>query len=71
MLSILESFMNTVYALINFIIHAIQSLVNLLVKLPTYVNFIITSINVLPIMIIPFAMAAVSIYVVLFILGRN
>lgn len=71
MLSILESLIHTITALINFVIHAIQSLINLFIKIPTYVNFLVTSINVLPIIIIPFAMAAISIYVVLFILGRK
>lgn len=71
MLSILESLIHTITALINFFIHAIQSLINLFIKIPTYVNFLVTSINVLPIIIIPFAMAAISIYVVLFILGRK
>lgn len=70
MINIFTSFVNTIMAIVQFAINAINSLINLFIKIPTYVAFITTSINVLPIMIIPFALAAVAIYVILFIVGR-
>lgn len=70
MISILQSFVQTVSALIMFVINSISSLLRLIVHIPEYVAFLTTSINVLPAIIIPFALASISLGAVLFILGR-
>lgn len=70
MLQLLTEFINQITAIVNFFINSVSSLINLFTKIPTYVTFIATSVSVLPSIIIPFALAAVAICVVLFILGR-
>lgn len=70
MLSVLRSMLETIVALIGFITHAVSSLVTLIAHIPAYTAFLVSSINVLPAIIIPFAIASVSLGAVLFILGR-
>lgn len=70
MLNLLSQFFNSIVAIIQFFINAILSLVNLFSKIPVYVSFLTTSINVLPVFIIPFALCAIAIYIVLFVVGR-
>ena len=60
-----------IVTIITFVVHMVQSLVFVFTRIPTYTAFLISSINVLPVMIIPFVTASISIYVVLFVLGRN
>lgn len=71
MIKLLISIVNVIGALITFVINTIISLVTLLLNIPTYLTFIVSSINLLPTAIIPFAVATVTISVVLFIIGRN
>lgn len=71
MLDVLNSLLNTVTSIIQFVVNSVTSLVNLLIKIPTYTTFLISSINVLPSIFIPFAIACVSLYVVLFMVGRR
>lgn len=70
MLSALRSMLETIIALVTFITHAITSLITLIAHIPAYTAFLVSSINVLPDIIIPFAIASVSLGAVLFILGR-
>lgn len=70
MLSVLRSMLETIVALVGFVTHAISSLVTLIAHIPVYTAFLVSSINVLPAIIIPFAIASVSLGAVLFILGR-
>ena len=44
---------------------------NFISKLPSFILFLTNSIALLPMILIPFITAAISIYVVLFIVGRN
>lgn len=71
MIELFKSFLNIVSSLLSFVIHSITSLFNLFAHIPQYVAFMTTSINVLPSVIIPFAIASVSVYVVFLVLGRN
>ncbi len=71
MFSLLQSLVSSIVSLFSFLISAIESLLALLTNLPTYTEFLVTSLNLLPSVIIPFALLSVSIYVILFILGRN
>lgn len=71
MLNLLQSFIDILTTLVNFVINTITSFLILLTNLPSYTSFIINSINVLPNILIPFATISISLYVILFILGRN
>lgn len=70
MLSLLSNIVSTISAFVTFVFNSLFSLINLLIKIPTYITFIITSINLLPAVIIPFAIAAVYVTYTLFILNR-
>lgn len=71
MITLLKSIVETITALVSFFIHSITSLFNLLGHLPTYIAFMTSSLNVLPSVIVPFALASISVYVVYLVLGRN
>lgn len=70
MLSLLSNIVNTLTAIVSFVIHSFVSLINLLVKIPTYISFMISAINLLPAVIVPFCIASVYICYVLFVLNR-
>lgn len=57
--------------LLNLVITTITSLVHLIINIPTYVTLLITSVNVLPGFIIPFALAFISLVVVQYIVGKR
>lgn len=69
MLQILNSILITIDNLIIFIYHSFVSIINLLTHLPDYINFMTTSVNVLPSVVIPFAIASISIGVVMFVVS--
>lgn len=71
MIDLITSIVNVISSLIGFIIHSIESLFNLLTHIPTYVSFLTVSIGYLPTMVIPFAIASISIYVVFLVLNRG
>lgn len=71
MITLLKSIVTIISSLINFVIHAISSLINLFLHIPQYLAFITTSLDVLPDVIIPFALATVSIYAVFFVLNKQ
>lgn len=71
MFSLLSSIVNTIISLVTFFVHTLQSFIDLIAHLPDYLQFLSNSLNLLPSAIIPFAILSVSIYVVLFIVGRN
>lgn len=71
MIKLLQAIVDTITSVIGFVIHTVESLINLIAHIPTYVSFLTVSIGYLPTIIMPFAIASVSLYVVLLILGRN
>lgn len=71
MITMFKSIVETITALVTFIIHSILSLFYLLYSLPSYIVFLTSAINVLPAVIVPFAIASVSTYVMFLILARN
>lgn len=71
MISLLRSIVDSITAVFRFLWHSITSLFNLIAHIPTYVDFLLTSIGFLPEIIIPFAIATVSIYVVFLFLNRG
>lgn len=70
MLNILSSFINTMMSIVNYMVNAVNNLINLFSHIPAYVTFLTTSVAVLPSFIIPYAICAIGICVVLFIIGR-
>lgn len=70
MVQIFNSFLTIISSLMSFLIHTITSLVSLIAHVPVYVSFLVASINVLPAIVIPFALASISLGAVLFMLGR-
>lgn len=78
MLALFKSFISgfsqlilSVVSLIKFIIHAVTSLVQFIANLPRFITFATTSLGVLPTVLIPFALAGVSIYFVLRLINRE
>lgn len=71
MINLLQSIIDTIRNLVTFIVHFIDSLIKLFTHIPTYISFLTTSINYLPTLIMPFAIASISLYVVFLMLGRN
>ncbi len=71
MLNLLSQIATVISSIIQFVIHAITSLLNFILLIPTYITFIISSINVLPSVLIPFAIASIWVTAYLFIIGRN
>lgn len=71
MLNLFSSFIDIVVTVVTLLINTIKSFVNLIDNIPTYKLFLISSINVLPMILIPFATISISLYIILFVLGRN
>lgn len=71
MINLLESLLNIVITLCNFIYNTISSLIALIIQIPDQVEFLTTSLATLPPFVIPFATAFISINVILFILGKK
>lgn len=71
MIELLKSIVSVITTVITFFIHSIESLVAFFLNIPTYTAFLINSINVLPSVVIPFAIASISLYVILMVIGRQ
>lgn len=70
MLDLLSSIANIIVSLVQLVISTINSFVNLILNIPTYITFLTSSIGFLPDIVIPFALATVALWVVLFMIGR-
>lgn len=71
MISLLKSVVDFLLSIGGIIVHTIESLVNLFLHIPTYVSFLSVSISYLPTIILPFAIASISIYVVFIVINRG
>lgn len=71
MLDILSQLVNTIGALVTFVLHAITSFIAFIAYIPSYLMFITQSIALMPSILIPYATACISVYVILFMIGRN
>lgn len=72
MLDILMSLLSTVSALIKLVIETVTSLLLFITKIPTFTAYLTTLIGyVIPTSILPFITLSISIYLVLFLLGRS
>lgn len=71
MIELLKSIVSVITTVITFFIHSIESLISFFLNIPTYATFLINSVNVLPSVVIPFAIASISLYVMIMVIGRN
>ena len=71
MIRILESIANTIVLVFGLIIHTIQSLVTLIIQIPTYVTWLLSAITFMPVLVMPFIIASISLLVILFVVGRG
>lgn len=71
MIGLLRAIVDVITSLVTFVINTIMSLLNLIAHIPTYVDFLVTSVGFLPAQVLPFCIASISIYVVFLILNRG
>lgn len=71
MIALLSRIAEIIITLVTLVINTLTSFINLLTHMGSYSTFVISTINTLPAVLIPFATASISLYVVLFILGRR
>lgn len=71
MLAFLNSIVESITTVFSLILHFIGSFLTFFNQLPRSIAFLTTAIGLLPSVLIVFATAAVSVYVLLFILGRQ
>lgn len=71
MINMLQSLINTVTFLINFVISTITSLFSLLAQIPKFLEIITTSLILLPDVVLPFSMAFIMLSVIQFVVGRK
>lgn len=71
MIQLLSSIVETIVSLVQFVINAINGLIQLLLLIPQAIAFITSSISMLPPFVIPFIIAALYIGIVQYIVGRQ
>lgn len=71
MLNLLQSFIDTVTAVVNFVINMITSFIWFVTQIPTYIQMLSVMIGYLPSFVVPFATLAISLSIVLWIIGRK
>lgn len=71
MIGLLTSIVDFIVSVISLLIHTLESFFNLIIRIPTYVSFLSVSISHLPTIIIPYALASISVYVVFLVLRRG
>lgn len=71
MIKILLSILNFLGSIITFIINTFTSLISLIAKIPVYIAWLVEAVAILPAVLIPFILASISVYAILFILGRT
>lgn len=72
MIDLLRSIVDGITNIFQFVIHAIQSFVNLLVSIPRFTAYIFSLVDsLIPAIFKPFIIIAIIVSVILLILGRN
>lgn len=71
MLTMLKSIVGLIVSLVEFIVNSFVSLITFITNIPTYFNFISVLLSVLPSIILPFAVAGVSLTIVAMLIRRN
>ena len=71
MLNVLRSIADVIINIAEFLISFFVSFFELIKNIPQYLSFITNNLSSLPNIVIPFATASISLYIVFLILGRN
>lgn len=72
MIDLFKSIVNTINSFVGFVIHTIESFLNLLAAIPSFTTYIFNLINnLIPDILKPFIIISIIISIVLLILGRN
>ena len=71
MLDLLASIGTIISSLVSFLVNTVNSLVTFISNIPVYLAFLTTSFSLLPSVIIPFALASVTTYIVLLLIDRR
>ena len=71
MIDLLTSIVETIVSLVQFVINAINGLIQLLLLIPQAIAFITSSISMLPPFVVPFIMAGLYIGIVQYIVGKQ
>lgn len=71
MIKLLKSIVDIVVTLVNLVINTFNALINLLTSFPEYISFTISSLNLLPEVLITFALATISISIIYFLTNRQ
>ena len=71
MINLFNSVVQSISLVIQFLGHTISSLVVLITQIPTYINFLLSSITFMPVLVNPFIVASLACIVMLFIVNRG
>lgn len=71
MLNLLSGIADVISSILSFVIHFFESFITFFNQIPRVFAFLTISINTLPNVLIIFATLSVSVYIFLFILGRQ
>lgn len=71
MIDLLNSIGNLIGSIVLFIVHIFQAIISFIGMIPTYINFLSTSIRILPPFLLPFATFSIFFSVILMIINRK
>lgn len=71
MINLLRGIVDFISSCAQFIINIFTSLLSFVAHIPQFSTFVINALNVLPNIVLPFALASVSISIVLFLINRK
>lgn len=71
MIDLIQSIVDVLTSIVNFVWNTLVSFITLLGHIPTYVDFLVSTFSHLPTAVMPFCIASVSVYVLFVVLGRN
>lgn len=71
MINLLNSIVNFVISIIHFIIHVFNAMISFIGMIPVYVNFLSTSLVVLPPFVLPFATLGISLSIITMIINHK
>lgn len=71
MIKLLKSILDIIITFVNLVINTFYALINLITSFPEYISFTITSLNLLPQVLLTFALATISITIIYFLTNRK
>lgn len=71
MIKLIKSILDTIGIVIGLLISIIKSLVNFIINIPKYLQFLIATLSIAPTFTYQFAIAFLSITIILFLLNRK